>query len=184
MNFFIIHGVYASPESNWFPWLKQQLESNSYEVIVPKFPTPLDQSLESWIRVIANYENKINEETVMIGHSLGAAFILDYLEKTSKKIKAAYLIAPFHKLLGVEYDEINKTFVDKQFNWDKIKASCGKFFIFASDNDEYIPSEVTKELAEKINAEFNIVPNGKHLNKDSGYEDFYLLLECIMIDLE
>ena len=184
MNFFIIHGVYASPESNWFPWLKQQLESNSYEVIVPKFPTPLDQSLESWIRVIANYENKINEETVMIGHSLGAAFILDYLEKTSKKIKAAVLVAGFHKLLSSPYDEVNKTFVDKEFNWEKIKSSCGKFYVFASDNDQYITLEITQELVQKLDSEFNLVPNGGHINKESGYDTFPLLLECIIIDLE
>lgn len=202
MNFIIIHGVYASPEANWFPWLKKELESRGYEVIVPKFPTPLDQSLESWLRVFANYENKINEETVLVGHSLGAAFILNYLEnvgiplefrvdqkpgvfdKASKKIKAAYLVSPFHKLLGAEYDEINKTFLDKEFNWEKIRQSCNKFFVFASDNDKYIPLEVTNDIVEKLNAEFNIVPKGGHLNKESGYEEFYLLLECIMIDLD
>ncbi len=183
MNFFIIHGVYANPEENWFPWLKKQLESMNYEVIVPKFPTPLDQSLESWMRVFSNYESKINEETVMIGHSLGAAFILNYLEKTNKKIKAAYLIAGFHKLLGNQYDDLNKTFVGKEFNWEKIMQSCNKFFIFASENDPYIPFEISKELTEKLNAEFNIVPNGGHLNKESGFEEFYLLLECIIIDL-
>ena len=184
MNFIIIHGVYASPEANWFPWLKKELESLGNEVIVPKFPTPLDQSLESWLRVFSSYESKVNEETVMVGHSLGAAFILNYLEKTSKKIKAAYLVAPFHKLLGVEYDEINKTFLDKEFGWEKIKSSCNKFFVFASDNDKYIPPEVTNDIVEKLGAEFNIVPNGGHLNKESGYDNFYLLLECIMIDLD
>ena len=184
MNFFIIHGVYADPEANWFPWLKTELEKRGFEVIVPKFPTPLDQSLESWNRVFLNYENKINEETVLIGHSLGAAFILNYLEKIDKKIKAAILVAGFHKLFGSQYDEINKTFVDKQFDWEKIKSSCGKFIIFASDNDEYIPVEVGEELAKNLNAEFNVVHNGGHLNKNAGYDDFLLLLETIIIEVE
>ena len=184
MNFIIIHGVYSNPEENWFPWLKKQLEGMSYEVIVPKFPTPLDQSLESWTRAFSQYESKINEETVLIGHSLGAAFILNYLEKTSKKIKAAILVSGFHKLLGSQYDEINKTFVDKQFNWDKIKSSCGRFFIFAGDNDEYISLEVSNELAKNLNAEMNIVHDGGHLNKKAGYDDFSLLLETIIIEIE
>ena len=184
MNFFIIHGVYANPEDNWFPWLKKQLESMNHEVIVPKFPTPLDQSLESWNRVFSNYESKINEETVLIGHSLGVAFILNYLEKTNKKIKAAILVAGFHKPLGIQYDEINKTFVDKQFNWEKIKNSCGKFIIFASDNDEYIPLEIGQELSQSLNAEFNIVHDGGHLNKKVGYDNFPLLLETIIIEID
>ncbi len=184
MNFIIIHGVYSNPDDNWFPWLKAELEKRGFEVIVPKFPTPLDQSLESWNRVFSNYEGKINEETVVIGHSLGAAFILNYLEKTNKKIKAAILVSGFHKLLGGSYDEVNKTFVDKQFNWEKIKNSCGRFFAFASGNDEYIPFEVTEELTKNLNAEFNFVPDGGHLNKKAGYDTFPLLLECIIIDLE
>src|SRR3989338_7890463 len=184
MNFFIIHGVYANPEANWFPWLKKQLESLGYEVIIPKFPTPLDQSLESWFRVFSQYENKINEETAMIGHSLCAAFILNYLEKTNKKIKAAFLVAGFYKLLGNQYDEMNKTFVNKQFNWEEVKQSCGRIFVYGSDDDPYISMGVTNELAKNLNAELNVVHDGGHINKDSGYDTFPLLLECILIDLE
>jgi uncharacterized protein len=184
MNFIIIHGVYGNPEENWFPWLKKELEGMQYEVIVPKFPTPLDQSLESWTRIFSKYESKINEETVLIGHSLGAPFILNYLEKTNKKIKAAILAAAFCKQLGIQYDEINKTFVDKQFNWEKIKQSCSKFFIFNSDNDPWIPLQTAQDLAKNLNAELNIVHDGGHLNKKAGYEDFPILLETIIIEIQ
>ncbi|MBI2658331.1 serine hydrolase family protein [Candidatus Woesearchaeota archaeon] len=184
MNFIIIHGVYSNPEDNWFPWLKRQLEGQGYEVTVPKMPTPLDQSLESWLRVFSQFEGKISEETVLIGHSLGAAFILDYLEKTSKKIKAAMLVSGFHKPLGSQYDELNRTFVGKEFNWGKIRQSCSKFFVFAGDNDEYISLEVSNELAKNLNAELNIVHDGGHLNKKAGYDDFPILMETIMIEIE
>lgn len=184
MNFFIIHGVFGNPEENWFPWLKKELEGQGYEVTVPKFPTPLDQSLESWTRTFSKYEDKVNEETVLIGHSLGASFILNYLEKTNKKIKAAILVAAFHKQLGIQYDEINKTFVGKQFNWEKIKQSCNKFFVFNSDNDPWIPLETAQDLAKNLDAELSIVHDGGHLNKKAGYEDFPLLLETIMIEVQ
>ena len=184
MNFIIIHGVYSSPDDNWFPWLKKQLEGMGYEVIAPKFPTPLNQSLESWTRAFSQYEGKINEETVMIGHSLGATFILNYLEKADKKIKAAIFVSGFHKLLGSSYDELNKTFVEKEFNWEKIKSSCGKFFVFASDNDEYIPLEIGQELSRNLGAEMNVVHDGGHLNKKAGYDDFHLLLETIIIEVD
>ena len=129
-------------------------------------------------------EDKINEETVLIGHSLGTAFILNYLEKTSKKIKAAILVAAFHRQLGIQYDEINRTFVDRQFNWEKIKASCNKFFIFNSDNDPWIPLQTAQELAKNLDAELNVIHDGGHLNKESGYGDFPLLLETIVIEVE
>ena len=185
MNFFIIHGVYANPDSNWFPWLKKELEARDYDVLIPKFPTPFDQSLESWLRVISHYENNINENTFLIGHSLGAVFILNYLEKTNKKVKAAFLVAGFHKLLGLNpYDELNKTFADKKFNWEKIRDSCDKFFVFASDNDKYISLDITKELARNLDAELVIIKNGGHLNKESGYDNFTILLNKITNFLE
>lgn len=182
MNFFIIHGVYANPEANWFPWLKKELEEKGYEAIVPKFPTPLNQNLDSWLRTIKSYENKINNDTIMIGHSLGSAFILNYLEQTSKKIRAAFLVAEFFKMLNTPYDELNKSFIDRDFDWKKIRKNCGKFFIIASDNDKYIPLEMNKELAKNLNSELRIVNNGGHLNKESGYDRFPLLLELILKD--
>lgn len=180
MNFFIIHGVYANPDANWFPWLKKELENRSYKCIIPKFPTPLDQSLESWLRIFSQYENKINEETILIGHSLGAAFILDYLEKTNKRIKAAFLVAGFFKRLNSPYDEVNKTFVDKNFDWNKIKNNCNKFFVISSDNDEYIPLDMGKELAKNLDGELKIIRDGEHLNAKSGFTNFPFLLEMIL----
>lgn len=179
MNFFIIHGVYANPEANWFPWLKQELEKKGFEVIAQKFPTPLDQSLESWMRTIKKYEDKITQETIMVGHSLGVAFILNYLEQTNKKIKAAFFVAGFHKLLDSPYDKLNESFVNKQFDWNKIKNNCKKFLVIASDNDEYISTEITKELAKNLNAELRIIQNGGHLNKAAGFDRFPQLLQLI-----
>lgn len=179
MNFFIFHGIYGHPEENWFPWLKEELENNGYEVIVPKFPTPIGQSLENWMNVLKKYEDKINADTVMIGHSLGAAFILNYLEQADREIKAAILVSGYHEILENQFKELNKTFVGKKFNWNKIIENCGHFIVIGSDNDEYIPIETTRQLAVLLDAELQIIHNGGHLNKKAGYEKFPLLLEII-----
>lgn len=179
MNFFIIHGIYGHPEENWFPWLKKQLEDEGYEVIVPKFPTPIGQSLESWLEVLKKHEGSINSETMMIGHSLGAAFILNYLEQTAKEIKATFLVAGYHELLDDKFKELNKSFVGKKFDWSRIIENCGRFVVIGSDKDEYIPMEITRQLALLLDAELHIVHNGGHLNADAGYKRFPFLLEII-----
>lgn len=179
MNFFIIHGIYGHPEENWFPWLKKELEKEGHEVIVPKFPTPIGQTLESWIKVIKKYEDKINDDTVLIGHSLGAAFILNYLEQADGEIKTAVLVSGYHENLENPYKKLNKTFVDRKFNWDKIIENCGEFIVIGSDDDEYIPESVTRRLAFNLDAELHIVHNGGHLNADAGYKKFPFLLELM-----
>ena len=47
----IVHGTYGHPQENWIPWLRKELELLNYEVIAPHFPTPENQSLDTWITV-------------------------------------------------------------------------------------------------------------------------------------
>lgn len=90
-NIFIIHGTGGSPEGNWFPWLSKELNKLGHEAYVPKFPTPEGQSLESWLKVFEDYKKYINEETILVGHSLGAAFLLSLLEHLDQPVKASFL---------------------------------------------------------------------------------------------
>ena len=84
----IIHGTAGNADENWFPWLKKELKKYGYEVIVPQFPTPENQSPENWLKVFENYNNEkyINEDTLLIGHSLGGGFLLWVLENIGKKL--------------------------------------------------------------------------------------------------
>ncbi|MDD3190133.1 MAG: alpha/beta hydrolase [Candidatus Pacebacteria bacterium] len=141
-NVFIIHGAYGSSKENWFPWLKDELERNNYQVFVPNFPTPAGQSLGNWLKVIGEYGYYINKETIFIGHILGPVFILSVLEKLEKPIKACFFVSGFVDFLGNEdFDVINKSFVDKDFDWEKIKGNCKNFHIYYSDNGPYVSVE-------------------------------------------
>lgn len=179
-NVFIFHGAYGNPSENWFPWLKTELEKQGIEVIVPKFPTPENQNLENWLNVFNQYKNKVNKDTIFVGHSIGAAFILRNLKQIEQKIKASFLIAGFITFLNDPvFDKLNRTFLDKEFNWGKIKQNCGKFYIFQSSNDPYVPFEKAIELKEKLNTEITVVENAGHFNKEAGYTKFELLLNKI-----
>ncbi len=177
-NLFIIHGVGGHPEENWYPWLKSELEKLDYRVFIPKFPTPDNQSLENWTKVFEDYGQYLDEHSIVVGHSLGVTFLLSVLE--DKQIKAAFFIAGFTTLLdNPQFDKINKTFIERDFNWDKIKQNCNKFHIFHSDNDPYIRLEKAEDLAKNLDTEVILVEDAGHFNAAAGYTQFNLLLEKI-----
>lgn len=182
---FIIHGTEGSPEVNWFPWLKQELEKLGHTVFVPEFPTPENQSLDNWLKFFGGYEKEINRDSIIVGHSLGPAFILNFLERTNRKIKACFLVAGFTGLLGNEhFDNLNRTFTDKQFNWNKIKENCEKFYVINSENDPYVPLEKGKELADKLEVELTILSEAGHINSEAGFIKFEKLLNMIKEELK
>ncbi|MBC8494866.1 alpha/beta hydrolase [archaeon] len=180
MKVFMIHGAYGGPDENWFPWLKKELVSLGYEVIAPKFPTPTGQTLNNWAEIFKPYLSEINEDTIFIGHSLGPAFIMSELEKIDVKIKACFFVSAFIELLGMEeFDSINRTFVERKFDWDNIKRHCHKFFIYHSNNDPYIPVNCGEMIALELSANLDIIEGAGHFNKAAGYTKFERILEDI-----
>jgi hypothetical protein len=180
-NVIIIHGTEGSPDGNWFPWLKAELEKLGCQVFVPKFPTPEGQNLDNWLKLFEKYKKYLDGNTILVGHSLGPAFLLSVLEKLNRPVKAAFFVSGFLRLPNNL--EVNKTFTDRQFNWDKIRHNCKKFYVLHADNDPHIPLEKSKELAQNLGTDIVLIKGGGHLNKESGYIKFDLLLEKIKNEL-
>lgn len=182
-NVFIIHGSRGSNKGHWFPWLKQELENLGCKVFLPQFPIE-NQNLSDWLKEFNKIEAYLDENSLMVGHSLGNPFIMNVLQRRNSTIKAAFFVAGFTQLLNNPiYDPINKTFVEKGFDWKKIKQNCKKFYLFQSNNDPYIPLKEAELLAKNLETELIIVQNAGHFVKSNGYEKFELLLEKIKKEL-
>lgn len=176
-KFVIVHGAYGSPDENWFPWLKQELIQLGNQVIVPRFPTPEGQNLQKWLEILDKEVGDFTSDLVMIGHSLGPAFILSKLELLKKPIKACFFASPFTGKLGLsDFDSINGEFTEKTFDWGKIRANCKEFYIYSSDNDPYVPMQKGKDIAKKVGAHFNVIHDGGHINASAGFTKFDQLL--------
>jgi predicted alpha/beta hydrolase family esterase len=179
---FIIHGVGGNSGENWFPWLKEELEKEGWNVIAPNFPTPKNQSLENWKKAFSEYKDLVNEETIFVAHSLGPSFVLSLLEDMQLLISACYLVAGFvgGPLGFPEIDEINKTLTEKEFNWEKIKSNCKYFELYASTNDPYVPLDRVEYLSKKLDGKLIVVQNAGHFNKAAGFLKFPELLNSIL----
>ncbi|HLD71884.1 MAG TPA: alpha/beta fold hydrolase [Candidatus Peribacteraceae bacterium] len=179
---FIFHGTEGSPQENWFPWLKKELEQRGFTVIVPQFPSPpkVAAKISEWFDVLTSYEGKMNEESILIGHSLGGVFTLRVLERLSQPVKAAYFIGtPVGVRPILNYDRDN-SFCGFSFDWKSIRANASHFGVFHSDTDPYVGLENGRELARQLGVELSFVPNAGHFNAASGYTAFPELLAFLL----
>lgn len=171
MRVIIIHGTLGSPEGNWFPWLKAELEKQGIKAITPRFPTPEGQSLQAWLAILNKY--KMDEDTILVGHSIGPTVIMKKLQQLDKPIRAVILVSGWiGKIDNSEYDKLNKTFFEGEFNWERIKKNAGKIVMFYGDNDPYVSMKLARELASKLGVELRVIKNGGHLNSEAGYTKF------------
>lgn len=174
---FIIHGSNGSKDSHWYPWLKEELEKKELEVFLPQFPIGENQTLKNWLDSLKPLRNKLTD-SILIGHSLGAPFILNILNQWDVKAKAAFLVSGFTGHLEVE-GEINiEDFAEREFDWEKIKRNCDSFYVIHSDNDPDVPLEKAKELAGNLGVSVILIKAGRHFDTQS-FKRFDLLLEKI-----
>lgn len=178
----ILHGTMGSPEGNWFPWLKSQLD-NDYNVYIPKFPTPDNQSKDNWCSVLRDEAPEFGKDTILIGHSIGATLMMHILEMVGDPLYKSIFVCPVIDEIGnAEYDALNKTFVEKMpdYDWLSISNNAGDCTIFMGDNDPYVPSWHAECLQDQIGGELIVVEDGGHLNEEAGYTEFNALLDIVI----
>lgn len=186
LKFVIIHGTGANPDSNWFPWLKKELENRGAQVFVPEMPIGEKQNLENWFETLREKTPfEFDKNTVLIGHSCGAAHILSILNmEREEPVRAAILVSGFYGDLpkNPEIDDYIKTFINLDFDWNLIKKNAEKIIQFHGEKDSYVPISHARDLAKKIDLELIEVKNGDHLG--SSLTEFHELLQKILHEFD
>lgn len=178
---FIFHGTEGHPKENWFPWIKNELEGKGCEVIVPQFPSPpvVAAKISDWFDVIDKYTDTMDENTIIIGHSLGGVFTLRVLEKLEKPIKAVFLTGTPIGVRPILYYDRDVAFSGFDFRWDTIRTNAKSFEVYHSDDDPYVDLENGKELAKHLGVKLNFIPNAGHFNEKAGYTKFEKLRDQV-----
>lgn len=177
-NVIIVHGAYGHPFENWFNWMKTELESLGIECFVPQLPTPNGQELKNWLQLFNfTVSLMITPDTILIGHSLGAAFLLRWLEQANQSVSTTILAGSFLGNVGIEkFDKINESFFENQFDWHSIANKSKQFFCYHGSNDPYVSRSNFNFIAKNLQARKIIISQGGHLNEAAGYMSFPQLL--------
>ncbi|HRY36280.1 MAG TPA: alpha/beta hydrolase [Candidatus Magasanikbacteria bacterium] len=122
----------------WKDGLPKMLGKN-YQVIMPSMPNKSNARFEEWKIWFEKLFPFLNREVVLVGHSLGASFLLRYLSenKFPKKIKATFLVSAPYQQKGMRTDLGD----DFRFGQDMsllIKQSPRLVF-YQSQDDKVVP---------------------------------------------
>ncbi len=179
-NAIILHGTGGTPESNWFRWLEAELQNRGMQVFLPALPNTQQPSLRDNLDFIhANCPFKINEETLVVGHSSGAILALILAQENPSPVCGVVAVSVFHDN-SLKWEALNKLF-DTDFDWQKIRAKAGKLLFIHSDTDPYVPLEQAQYVADNCGAEMLVISGQGHFNLEQGdhYKQFPKLLEIM-----
>ncbi len=159
-NALILHGTKASPELNWFGWLKAHLQNNGYEnVWVPQLPGAEQPEMSRYREFIFNSDFVFSSATLMVGHSSGAVAALSLLEAMPEDIAIDTAI-----MVGVYRPEEKHYSSTEELNISKIKNKARRFVFLHSDNDPYCPLEHAEYYADVLGGELVVSPDQDHFS--------------------
>lgn len=180
-NFLILHGTAATPESNWFIWLKGVLVGQGHKVWLPQLPDAEKPNTKTYTKyLLSNDTFTFDEQTVIIGHSSGsveALYLLQHLPE-SVVIRAEILVSAFKDDLG--WEDLKGLFKEP-YDFNVIKSHCKQFIYVHSDNDPYVPISHAEYLAAETGGTLMKFEGQGHFNTELSptYAQFHELLDII-----
>lgn len=171
---FIVHGWGGYPEEGWFPWLKKELEAKGFKVLIPSMPNPLIPTMEEWIPYLAKAVGEPDEQTYLVGHSIGCPTIIHYLATLPQgaRVGGAVFVAPWFMLKNLESEEeenIAAPWITTPVDFEKVKAVTSRFTAIFSDDDPFVSYDDNAPLfQEKLGAKVVLERGKQHLNGEAG----------------
>lgn len=152
----------GSPNDNWFPSVKKELEAAGLNVIAEEFPDNDLARASFWIPFLRD-KLKADENTILIGHSSGAIAAMRLAE--IQPILASVLVGAYYTDLNMDKEKQSGYF-DKAWDWKSIKANQQWAVLFASQDDPWIPIEEARYIHTQLDCEYHEYKNLGHFGGD------------------
>lgn len=154
MRIVLIPGMGCTPvaSSNWYSWFANEMRKRSYvdECILRDFPDPHQCRESIWIPFLKE-EIGLDESTVIVGHSSGAACAMRVLENDAfPKLLGTILVAAAHTDLG-DAHEARSEYFNREWDWNKMKSGAENIILFHGTDDHLIPVKEARYIASEMN---------------------------------
>jgi len=182
----ILHGRSASPDMHFYPWLKQAMLAQGFEVLSPHIEDSVHSSAPNWNETLTKIKSQFTSETTVVAHSMAALAFCRFLQDNSDiHIKA------FHSVAGVfndflrpfqppELTEQIRTFDPEHINHASIHKQIDHIHLHHSTDD----SRVVFASATKYLEAFGVGKLHSYENRDHflNQPEFPELAEAIVAD--
>lgn len=147
--------------SNWYGFVESQLKKRPdiiCEVRMENMPDPYEAKESVWIPFIVD-TLKVDENTIVIGHSSGAEAAMRLAE--NHKLLGLILVAACHTDLGEASERISG-YYSRPWLWESIRSNCKWIIQYHSEDDPFIPRSEADYVAENLKSEYTCFTNKSH----------------------
>lgn len=178
---FLVHGYNGTPKI--FNYFKDTFEQNGNRVVIPQFPTRTDITIDSYFAVFDQYKTDLNDNTIIIAHSIGNIMSLKYLCKNNITIRGYVSLAGFGEpFINEGRDDLNNVIAPLRLTNEelaKVPRLIRKAYSFYSDDDHIVPFDILKKYPTTIDAKDCFIPGIGHMGKRSGLEELPEVVDIV-----
>ena len=178
MKVFIIHGYQSSPEQHWFPWLATKIEQMGSQCEIVHLKGSDQPNFATWRQNLEAQVHPLNEQTIIVAHSLGCISVLDYLSEAlnGRLIKAIFMVAGFNEKLTA-LPELNQFVQQAKLNDALLRFRIQQRYSLFSCNDPFVPAPLSIRFGQLLNAQMIEVKKAGHFIQSDGLSEFPQLWE-------
>ena len=178
MKVFIIHGYQSSPEQHWFPWLATKIEQMGSQCEIVHLQGSDQPDFATWRQNLEAQVHPLNEQTIIVAHSLGGISVLDYLSEAlnGRLIKAIFMVAGFNEKLTA-LPELNQFVQQAKLNDALLRFRIQQRYSLFSCNDPFVPAPLSIRFGQLLNAQMIEVKKAGHFIQSDGLSEFPQLWE-------
>ena len=183
---FIIHGWEGFPEEGWFPWLKKELEDKGFIVQVPAMPNTAEPKIETWVPFLQELIGTPDEDTYLVGHSIGCQAVIRYLSSLREDIKLGGVVLVAGWLLRLTGDmsedeiRIARPWIETPIDLENVKNHTKSIVAVFSDNDEFVSLDNIDVFKEKLGARTILEHDKGHFSQETGIKELPLVLKELL----